>query len=155
MKQYRVKKTSPPYRDPEGRYRRGDWTSYRHVGKAVSQEIYEDVERPYIESALAFLHEQGVEELAVTYPANAGKFRESGVQLQLGETLDFNSLRKVLKSILREEYWAKLEADGAFIHIGWDYYMYVGVPAAACSAKRFAESSGLFLEEFPSPYFEG
>jgi len=53
---------------------------------------------------------------------------------------------------LRERYWAKLETDNAFIHIGYDYYMYIGVPKEATRAIEFAESWDLFVEEFNSPY---
>jgi hypothetical protein len=48
-----------------------------------------------------------------------------------------------------------LEADRtAFIHVGWDYYMYIGVPTDCPASDRLAAASGLFVEECESPYKE-
>lgn len=63
-----------------------------------------------------------------------------------------DSLAPVLRGILREKYWAKLETKNAFIHFGWDYYMYIGVPGAPKQASAYAATNGLFVEEFESPY---
>jgi hypothetical protein len=58
----------------------------------------------------------------------------------------------VLRALLREEYWCKLESDSAYIHVGYDYYMYVGVPAECREAVAEATRLGLFVEPMQSPY---
>lgn len=58
----------------------------------------------------------------------------------------------LIRRVLREEFWCRLEADECFVHFGWDYYMYVGVSEACSKSRAFAAASGLFVEEFVSPY---
>ena len=61
---------------------------------------------------------------------------------------------EVVRRVLREEFWCRLEGAGAFIHVGYDYYMYVGIPQACPSAEALASQLGLFVEPFRSPYGE-
>jgi hypothetical protein len=154
MKQYRVTKYNPMYRGPDGAYTRSEWTSYNDIGKSISEEKYLEVENSYIESALKFLEEQNISELEIEYLENIKNHKEPGIMLSEGESLNYEAITKVLKGILREKYWAKLAFKNAFIHLGWDYYMYIGVPNEARTAKEFATSRGLFVEEFQSPYYE-
>jgi hypothetical protein len=58
----------------------------------------------------------------------------------------------VIPQVLREEFWCRLEGVEGFIHIGWDYYMYVGVPIPCPAAQMRAAALGLYVEEFASPY---
>ena len=151
MKQYRVTKYNPEYRNTDGTYSREEWTSYSDVGEIVSKEEYEKVENSYIESALNFLEEQNISKITITYLENQQNYKEPSVALEAGAELNANQLKDVLKSIFREKYWAKLENNNSFIHIGWDYYMYIGVPNEPQSGRKFAESKGLFVEEYQSP----
>jgi hypothetical protein len=56
--------------------------------------------------------------------------------------------------MLREELWCRLEGQSGFVHIGWDYYMYIGVPHRCPKAEFLVEELGLHPELFPSPYKE-
>ena len=154
MKQYRVTKYNPEYRNADGTYNRDEWTSYSDVGNIVANEEYEKVENSYIESALDFLEEQNISKITITYLENQQNYKEPSIALETGTELNAEHLKEVLKSILRERYWAKLENNNSFIHIGWDYYMYIGVPNESQSGRKHAESKGLFVEEFQSPYYE-
>jgi hypothetical protein len=60
----------------------------------------------------------------------------------------------VLRSLLREEYWCRLESETAFVHVGWDYYMYISVLKSCPLAESIAQNRGLFVEQFRSPYAE-
>jgi hypothetical protein len=154
MKQYRVTKYNPEYRNADGTYNRSEWTSYSDVGDIVSIEEYEKVENSYIETALNLLEEQQISKITITYLENQQNYKEPSITLETGTELNTNQLKNVLKSILREKYWAKLENDNSFIHLGWDYYMYIGVPNEPQKAKKYAESNGLYVELFNSPYNE-
>jgi hypothetical protein len=154
MKQYRVTKYNPMYRSPDGAYAQTEWTSYSDIGKSVSEDKYLEVENSYITSALTFLEEQGISQLEIEHLENDKNYKEPGILLKEGEYLNFNAIKKVLQSILREKYWAKLVGTNTFIHLGWDYYMYIGVPNEARTAKEYATSKGLFVEEFQSPYYK-
>ena len=70
----------------------------------------------------------------------------NGAHLRLGQ------LGFVIPSILREEFWCRLEGEGCFLHFGHDYYMYVGVPVPCPESQKLASRLGLFVEEFASPY---
>lgn len=154
MKQYRVTKHNPKYRNSDGSYSRNEWTSYNDIGDIVSKEDYETTENSYIESAINFLEEQNISKLKITYLENQENYNEPNIALETGTKLNKHQLKEVLKSILREKYWAKLESNNSFIHLGWDYYMYIGVPNEPRQAKNLAESKGLYVEEFISPYNE-
>lgn len=152
MKYFRVTKYNPDYRDSQGRYTEDDWTSYSDIGMKVTQKEYEQVESAYIDTALKFLEEQNITELKLSYLENRLNNQEPGVSLKNGTVLNFNALKQVMKSILREKYWAKLEAENSFVHFGYDYYMYIGVPNEPRLVWELAKLNGLYVEECLSPY---
>ena len=61
-------------------------------------------------------------------------------------------LGPVIRSVLREEFWCRLEGPAGYLHFGWDFYMYVGVPYPCPKSQELARGLGLFVEEYPSPY---
>lgn len=70
-----------------------------------------------------------------------------GANLSVAAWLDFARI------VLREEAWGKLVVPGkAYIHIGQDYYMYIGVPSKCEQSILIAGKLGLFVERFRSPY---
>ncbi|MCB1121952.1 MAG: hypothetical protein KJT03_10410, partial [Verrucomicrobiae bacterium] len=72
-----------------------------------------------------------------------------------GDRLVGKEIERTLRSIFRNEYWCRLESDSVFIHIGWDYYMYVGVLEAKESTIKKIEDRGLYVEDFISPFHSG
>jgi hypothetical protein len=156
MQHYRVTKYDPARRDVSGAYPTDDWTSHSDIGQSfgghtLTEERYAAVENAYLESAVAFLKEAGVRELAVVGLENAGAHVDSPPE---GAVIPTERLPAVLRSLLREEYWCKLESKSAFVHVGWDYYMYIGVLESCPLAESIAQSRGLFIEQFRSPYAE-
>ncbi len=156
MQHYRVTKYDPARRDISGAYPVDDWTSRSEIGQsfggvALTEERYVSVEDAYLASAAAFLKEAGVCKLAVVGLEKAGAH---GNLPSEGEIILDEGIPAVLRALLREEYWCKLEAASAFVHVGWDYYMYIGVPTACPNAEGKARDLGLFVEEFRSPYAE-
>lgn len=156
MQHYRVTKCDPARRDASGAYPTDDWTSYSDIGRSfggntLTEERYTAVENAYLESAAAFLNEAGVRELAVVGLENAGAAAGSP---PVGAVIPVERVPAVLRSLLREEYWCKLESKSAFVHVGWDYYMYIGVLKPCPHAESLAQSRGLFVEPCRSPYAE-
>jgi hypothetical protein len=154
MQHYRVTKYDPARRDVSGAYPTDDWTSHSEIGQSfggdtLTEGRYVAVESAYIESAAAFLKEAGVRELEVVGLDNAGARSPPE-----GAVIPVERVPVVLRSLLREEYWCKLESKSAFIHVGWDYYMYIGVLKPCPLAESIAQSRGLFVEQFRSPYAE-
>jgi hypothetical protein len=73
-----------------------------------------------------------------------------------GQTLPPIEAVETVRAMLREEGWCLLrDGDRFYIHVGWDYYLYVG---SNCSCRRsvdLAGQLGLFIDEpFASPYLE-
>ncbi len=154
MNEYRVTKYNPAFRDSSGAYTRDEWISFGDIGRSfdgveLTRGGYERVEDAYVAAAVAFLREGAVPQLTVRGLENA---RGLPVPIVDGDAVPVEQISDVLRRVLREEFWCRLEAADAFVHVGWDYYMYVGVPHACPAARRLAEDLGLYVEDFASPH---
>jgi hypothetical protein len=153
--QYRVTKYDPSLRDATGAYTVCDWTSQSDIGRIfdggmLSEAVYLNVENSYLSAMKSFLDEAGIESLELTAlerrDAPADGFLHRG-NLSIAQSLDFARL------VLREEAWGKLVVPGkAYVHFGYDYYMYIGVPSKCERSIAIARDLGLFVERIRSPY---
>jgi hypothetical protein len=156
MHQYRVTKYDPALRNGSGAYTKNGWTSYSDVGRSaggvtLSKEDYLRVESAYIDIAQKFIAEDGGHRLRAVGVENRADSAEAPSE---GSLISERDLPAVCRSILREEFWCRLEADDHFLHFGYDFYMYVGVKCECIASIAAAEARGLFVEQFNSPYFE-
>ncbi len=154
MVEFRVTKYDPAHRDARGAYTRDEWTAVSDIGRAfggvvLTAAAYQRVEDAYATAAVAFLREAGVAALAVT-----GLENHATVPLPFaeGSSLGQAEIGGVVRRVLREEFWCRLEGAEAFVHLGYDYYMYIGVPRPCPEAEMLARSLGLFVEPFQSPH---
>lgn len=152
MFEYRVTKYNPDVRNSGSTYT--EWTSVSDIGRSfrgvpLSADEYQRVESAYIASALEFLRESGVSSLTVSGLENHS---DAPVTFVDGAVLSLEQVETILPRLLREEFWCKLEGPDSFVHVGYDYYMYVGVPVACPTAEQLAATLGLFVEPFQSPY---
>src|SRR5438105_1973975 len=94
-------------------------------GVALTEDEYCRVEQAYINSALAFLKEGGQTSLRIE-----GLENHKGCTLNLGEgsIVSVEQISDLIRQILREEFWCRLEGRDGYVYFGWDYYMYIGVP---------------------------
>jgi hypothetical protein len=76
------------------------------------------------------------------------------LDFQNDSILPLDGISGIVRRILREEFWCRLKGSEGFIHFGWDYYMYVGVPHPCPTAEARATELGLYVEEFASPIGE-
>ena len=154
MFEFRVSKYDPAYRDPDGVFRRPEWTSYADIGRAflglvLTEQEYRRVEDAHVRVSLACMAEAGVTDLVVIgleNPANAP------LDFEEGSALNLTDLAPTIRRLLREEFWCRLERDGNFLHFGWDYYLYLGVQWPCPQALVLARQLGLFVEPMRSPY---
>jgi hypothetical protein len=137
MNEYRITKYNPAFRDSGGAYTKNEWIMFAEIGESfegvvVTQEEYDRVEGAYVNVALSFLREAGISSLRVDGLQNGKKmplsFSEGGV-------LSLDQAGDVIRRVLREEFWCRLESTNGFVHIGWDYYMFVGVPHPCPTAQ--------------------
>ena len=152
--EYRVTKYDPAHRDGRGTYTRDEWTSVSDIGRTFSHGIlteteYQRVEHAYSTTAVAFMREAGVYSLTVAGLENHGA---APLPFSEGSTLGLSEVSDVVPQLLQEEFWCRLEGASAFVHVGYDYYMYVGVPVECLGAVVLAQQLGLFTEPFRSPY---
>ena len=156
MNEYRITKYNPSFRDFAGAYTRNEWISVADIGRSfagvtLTREEYERVEGAYVETAMAFLREAGVSALRV---AGLENHRGHLLNFREGSLLPLEQIGDVLRRVLREEFWCRLKGVGGFVHVGWDFYMYVGVLCPCLAARVRATELGLYVEEFSSPYNE-
>ena len=159
MFQYRVTKYDPRFRDATGAFTRDDWISMGDVGSVFDGRVltpaeYLRVENAYVSAAIAFLTDAGVESLVIADLENHGRFNTSALTLDNGSDCDLLTCADIARLNLRSEICCRLESESAFLHFGYDYYMYVGVLFECPAAIRHATDSGLFVELFDSPYRE-
>jgi len=148
MLEFRVTKYDPKNRNEAGHYLLDEWTCFSEVGGSVSLEEYEKVEGAYLASAIDFARMWSTEGFTISGLED----HHENTQLVEGQQMTADDVPSVLRSILRNEFWCRLENTDGFIHVGWDYYMYVGVPKVDRSIVTAAQARGLFVEEFISPY---
>jgi hypothetical protein len=73
--------------------------------------------------------------------------------LQENDTLSLEEVQSLARLVLKEDLWCKLEKDNImFVHVGYDYYMYIGSHTICEDAINKIRDRGLFVEEFISPY---
>lgn len=155
--QYRITKYDPSFRDANGAFLKDNWTSYSDIGRIynqapLSESEYLAVEGAYLLSLEEFLRETGIETLQLRGFENHAhhalpEFIQALAWLSVAQCLEFARLA------LREIVWGKLVAPGrAYVHFGYDYYMYLGLTAKCPKAIAAAHARGLFVERFRSPY---
>ena len=158
MFEYLITKYDPRKRDAQGRYLAEEWTMYAQVGQviaghSVTMDEYLRTEKAYIDATIQLLAACDIVALTVRDLQNAAGQSPSSFELREGATLTGESLREAVRRLLREEVWCRLEGeDGSYVHVGWDYYLYVGVPCVASTAVNAAHADGLFVELAVSPY---
>lgn len=157
---YRITKYDPRfYGGPGGAYTRDEWTSISDIGKTfdgleLTREEYERVEGLYLEAVRTGLEAAGVERLRVCGLEDHG---EAPGSLTEGQWLAVPEAAEVCRALLREAgFWCRLEdGDRAYVHVGYDYYLYLGTPVDVGAALAPLEEAGLFVEAgFSSPYAE-
>jgi hypothetical protein len=155
VNEYRVTKYNPAFRDQSDAYTKAEWTCFKHIGQTFSgvlltSDEYERVEEAYVQAALSFLRESGLFSMRV-----AGlETRTRRLDFQNDSILPLDRIGEIIRRILREEFWCRLEGSEGFIHFGWDYYMYIGMPHPCPTAQARAAELGLYVEEFASPVRE-
>lgn len=149
MHEYRITKYDPNNRNHQGHYLDlEEWTEFSDVGKSVSLQEYMVVEAAYISSALDLVSDcepAGLRIKSLEDYQNKCCHKEN-------EVVALEEIEAVLRSVLRGDYWCMLESDQAFIHIGYDFYMYIGLSSVSEKVITRTIGRGLYVEKFISPY---
>lgn len=162
---YRVSKYDPEQREANGAFLLEDWTSASDIGRSIggktmTKQQYLAVEDKYVEAATQLLETAGIgalriSDLEVKTEGSDKRFEDDGLAkqcLQLRDDLLVagRDLETVVRGCLREYIWCRLAGPKeSYLHFGYDYYMYIGLPKVPSAA---AVPQGLFLERLESPY---
>lgn len=162
MNQYRVTKYNPAFRDEQGRYLRDEWTDFSDIGctfsgRVLTAEQYYEVERHYIEVCISAWEKQGCPQIFLKdIENNSLPFwipqRIRGALWFPKVIKDEKHLSEIIKRILENRLWARLEGEQFFIHFGWDYYMYIGTLLKPNLMSELASEYDLYCEEMISPH---
>lgn len=152
MHQYRVSKYDPKYRI-NGAFTRDEWTGIADVGqiydgKAFTMADYEQAEQHHIDFLCALAKQDNAFPLTICgYEAHGS---ECGwLDNQPVTPADLPTL---LRDVLREECWCRLESKDFFIHFGYEYYLYVGCSFTQEGIAQLAQTYGLYADPMVSPY---
>lgn len=154
---YRVTKYDPKLRHEEGWFLEEDWTSSSDIGRVfngvlLTESEYLRVEEAYLFAIEALLAEAGIERLLLRDLENhrdseLPEYVKPEAGLSVPQCIEFARLA------LRECAWGRLVDPGrAYVHFGYDYYLYLGLPARCPAAVAEIQRRGLFVEPFRSPY---
>ena len=154
---YRITKYDPKYRGEDGAYKKDEWTSHSDIGRIFSgvkllEAQYLDTESFYLLAVSEFLSEARLSTLTVRDLGNPDGLAIPGF-ISEGSEVAIAQCVESARLALREKIWGRLVRPGrAYVHFGYDYYMYIGLNSKCSSAIARAEERGLFVEPFRSPY---
>lgn len=156
--EYRITKYDPRLRDPDGAYRGEDWTAFSDIGRkfagrTLMKAEYLRVERLYLNALESLLHEAEVPTLQIRDLEAQGLRGAAAKTWSAKRLLRRADVKRFATLALRGKLWGRLEAPRrAFVHFGYEYYMYIGTSKNTPNAIAAIEASGLYAEAFRSPY---
>jgi hypothetical protein len=161
---WRITKYNPRYRDYNETYLKDEWTCYSDIGanfegKELTFQEYLEKENAYIQAVILFIECLNIASLKVVDLEQGGKRYKALVLAENGldkivnnEFVNKESVVVIIRLILRNKMWCKLEAKNMYIHFGYDYYMYIGSSSPSTENITSIEKLGLFVEPCESPY---
>jgi hypothetical protein len=173
MNSWRITKYNPVFRNNDGTYGKNTWTSISDIGNLFEDGIftveeYLQTENTYIDTVSTFMNYLDISNLRVVEleinSQECKKFIQKYPELYTDElTILFSSIKEgmefdvteianLIRLILREHLWCKLESEKMFVHFGYDYYMYIGAKNKCEDVLKQIEHMNLFVEEYESPY---
>ena len=160
MNSWRITKYDPVKRDADGSgFDLEEWTCFSEVGTKVSMEEYKVTEEKYLNVVTTFMAEMGLNRVYVTALEQWSdevinhRAEEFLSKIWVGKVVTVQEVRELAKLTLRNAIWCKFGYKKQFfVHFGYDYYMYIGASEECAKAKEIVRETGLFIEDFQSPY---
>ena len=168
MFNYQITKYNPVYRDEQRRYLRDEWTAYSDIGRKYNDEIftleqYLEIEDKYIQAIIQFMKCNKVTSLRVTkLEKKSGPVRDTDWTQEMKNIheniknrilVSEEDLENICRLILREYLWCRLRNDKNMeVDFSYDYYMDIASKSRCKKTISDIEKSGLFVEEYESPY---
>lgn len=165
---WRITKYDPQHRNSQGVFLQDEWTSYSDIGKTFGNikfnyTEYLRIENVYISAIQSLMKCHDVPSLQITSLEKSKTLKKDlhntdnmitlFNNVKENDWVQQNDIEDFCKLILREKLWCKLRFNQKmFVHFGWDFYMYIGSSLPCNNAIIAVQKSGLFVENFASPY---
>lgn len=165
---WRITKYDPRYRCSDGAYLNNEWSMYAEIGEMFDNILfhfkeYERIEDLYIKAIDLFMTCHKISALQVSTLEKNRKLTKdihnnaNMIRLfhsvKVDDWIQQTDIQDFCKLILRDKLWCKLKYNRKmFVHFGWDFYMYIGSSLLCDKTIAMIGKSGLFVEEFKSPY---
>ncbi|KGR76902.1 hypothetical protein [Ureibacillus sinduriensis] len=162
MRSWRITKYNPLHRNADGSYvDLEEWICFSEVGTKVSMEDYEKTEEKYMNAVTTFMAGIGLSNVYVnaseqeSHEVKNQHAQEFLSKIWKGKAVTAQEVRELAKLTLRNAIWCKLGFKKQFfVHIGYYYYMYIGASESCEKAREIVHRSGLFIEDYHSPYLK-
>lgn len=137
----------------DGIFTLDEWTDYSDIGnifsgKKLTQEMYEEIETKYIQSAQDIFMADHQKELSIT---NLQKY-QSNLTWKNHQIIDKLHLGGIIRDCLRNKCWCRLSTENFYIHFGYDFYMYIGCSLSCDIVTKICAGNQLYVIECESPY---
>lgn len=159
---WRITKYNPRYRNKYGAYTKDEWTCYSEIGKkfdgiVFTLDDYVETENKYINAVMLIMECLNINALKILTIEQHGKrikelFLEHALMVRDGDLINKEHIKSIVRLVLRNILWCRLETHDMYVHIGYDYYLYVGSRHPCKKTIKAIERTGLFVEEYESPY---
>ena len=168
MNWVQITKYNPIFRNSMGHYTKDEWTAYSDIGKKYNGKLftfqdYIITEDAYVYAVKAFMDCEGVSALKVISLENKfDDFDEHYTEnmiyvfdsIKNKQTIRAEDIPDVVRLLLRENIWCKLEEKRLAIHVAYDYYMFIGSEKKCDKQIKEIEKRDLFVEPYESPYLD-
>jgi hypothetical protein len=157
---WRITRYDPALGDVAGAFVGDTWTAISDIGQTFDGATltlveYERTEAAYIEALAAFADDSGIDRLEIRVdPREILSVEDMPASMYPGAVIDIEEAKVLLRAILRDEAWCKLESpsEDFYVHVGNDLYMYIGSHQPCHHAGAQVMRSGLYVEaDHPSP----
>lgn len=165
LKSYRITKYNPDKRNKDWHYLDfKEWTSISDFENENIAQYYK-MEDKYIQIIIKIMEIYNITSLIIKNYEKRDKYnditfkewisQEIFENISNNKTILLNDIPTIVRSILRENIWCKLQWErNFFIHFWWDFYMYIGFRDSKKIVEKLKNinTTDLFIEEFRSPY---
>lgn len=152
MKEYLISKYNPQFRI-NGKYIRNEWSGESDIGKKFLDGILTQVEYDctldrYISCTMDILNSADIEYMTISdLEINVDQVPWKDHQTVKGDVLSL-----LIRDCLREKCWCRLLHGKAFVHFGYELYLYLGCDLSYEKIVEICTQYNLYVIERKSPY---
>ena len=135
------------------------WTSISDIGKSfedgiLTQAEYESVETLYLEAIDRLITDNGNPTFVVSDLHGSPTASPAAREVREGSQVRRQDVLEICRMELREELSCRLDhGEDFYVHVGFDFYVYLGCERLTPESVAAIDESGLFIEHgVPSPY---